>query len=105
MAIVIVINQEDVMVIPTRKHSRKMSVKRVNKKEDIYILGYSMVQHIKGLDLSANLDHRHNIYVRNILGAKVKSMKDYTKPCTLEEKPDHIILHVGTNNLISDASP
>ena len=32
-------------------------------------------------------------------------MKDYTKPCTREENPDHIILHVGTNDLISDNSP
>ena len=31
-------------------------------------------------------------------------MKDYTKPCTREENPDHIILHVGTNDLISENS-
>ena len=38
-----------------------------------------MVKHIKGWDLSAKLDHHHNIYVRNFPGAKVRSMKDYTK--------------------------
>ena len=64
-----------------------------------------MVKHIKGWDLSAKLDHHHNIYVRNFPGAKVRSMKDYTKPCTREENPDHIILHVGTNDLSSDNSP
>ena len=32
-------------------------------------------------------------------------MKDYTKPCTREDNPDHIILHVGTNDLSSDNSP
>ena len=32
-------------------------------------------------------------------------MKDYTNPCTREESPDHIILHFGINNLISDNSP
>ena len=32
-------------------------------------------------------------------------MKDYTKPCTREENSDHIILHVGTNDLNSDNSP
>ena len=31
-------------------------------------------------------------------------MKDYTKPCTREENPDHIILHVGMNDLSSDNS-
>ena len=63
-----------------------------------------MVKHIKGWDLSANLDHHHNIYVRNFPGAKFRSMKDYTKPCIREENPDHIILHVGTNDLSSDNS-
>ena len=51
------------------------------------------------------MTYRHSIYVRNFSGAKVKSMKDYTKPCTREENPDHIILHVGTNDLISGNSP
>ena len=60
-----------------------------------------MVKHIKGWDLSAKLDHHHNIYVQNFTGAKVGSMKDYTKPCTHEENPDRIILYVG----ISDNSP
>ena len=32
MATGIVINQEDEMVIPTRKHNQKMSVKRVKQK-------------------------------------------------------------------------
>ena len=31
-------------------------------------------------------------------------MKDYTKPCAREENPDHKILLVGTNELISDNS-
>ena len=64
-----------------------------------------MVKYIKGRDLSAKLDHHHNIYVRNFPGAKVRSMKIYTKPCTREENQDHIILHVGTKDLISDNSP
>ena len=29
-------------------------------------------------------------------------MKDYAKPCIREENPDHIILHVGTNDLSSE---
>ena len=87
-----------------KAQSKNVSIKSETKKK-IYIIGDSMVKHIKGWDLSAKLDHRHNIYVQNFHGAKVRSMKDYTKPCTREESPDHIILHVWTNNLISDNSP
>ena len=31
-------------------------------------------------------------------------MKDHIKP-TLREKPDHIVFHVGTNDLVSDRPP
>ena len=34
--------------------------------------------------------------------SKVRRMENYTKPCTREENQDHIILHVGTKDLISD---
>ena len=105
MVIVIVSNQEGGMVMPTRKHSQKMSVKRVKQKRRyINILGDSMLKHVKGWDLSAKLDHHHTIYVRNFSEAKVGSMKDYTKPCTREENLDHIILYVRTNDRNSDNS-
>ena len=45
-----------------------------------------------------------NVYVRQFAGAKVRCMKDHIKP-TLREKPDHIVFHVGTNDLVSDRPP
>ena len=44
------------------------------------MLGDSMIKHLKGWDISAKLK-RHSIYVRPFTGAKVRSMKDYVKPC------------------------
>ena len=77
--------------------NKKAQSKNVSKKSEtkkkIYILGDSMVKHIKGWDSSAKLDHHHNIYVRNFPGAKVRSMKDYTKPCIREENHQNIVSH------------
>ena len=42
--------------------------------------------------------------MRQFAGAKVRCMKDHIKP-TLREKPDHIVFHVGTNDLVSDRPP
>ena len=105
MAIVKMINQKDGMVMPTRKRNQKMSLKRVKQKKKIYILGDKMVNHIKGQDLSANLDNGHNICVAIFPRAEVRSMKDYTKPYTREENLDQIILPTGQNDLISNNSP
>ena len=55
MVIVIIVDQEDEMAMPTRKHSQKISIKETKKK--MYVLGDNMVKHIKGWDLSAKLDH------------------------------------------------
>ena len=43
--------------------------------------------------------------VRSFLGAKVKCMKDYVKPCIRENNPEYVILHVGTNELNSELTP
>ena len=60
-----------------------------------------MVKHIQGWDISSKLQNKHKVYVRSFSSAKVKSMKDYSKPCIKEDKPDHLMLHVGTNDLAS----
>ena len=49
--------------------------------------------------MSSKIDHKHSIYVRSFSGAKVRSMKDYVKPCIRDENPDHKIMYVGTNDL------
>ena len=66
----------------------------VNKKK-IFILSDSMVKHIRGWDISSKLQNKHKVYVCSFLSAKIKSMKYYSKPCFKEDKPDHLILHVG----------
>ena len=75
------------------------------KKSNIYILGDSMVKHIEGWKLTKKTDKNHKIYVRSFPGAKVKCMKNYVKACIRENDPDHVILHVGTNELNSELLP
>ena len=72
------------------------------KKKKIYIWGDSMIKHLKGWNISAKLKQRHSTYVRPFTGSKVRSMNDYAKPCIRKDNPDHIILHVGTNELSSE---
>ena len=63
-----------------------------------------MVKHIQWWDISSKLHNKHKVYVRSFSSAKVKFMKDYSKPCIKEDQPDHIMLHVGTNDLASESN-
>ena len=45
------------------------------------------------------------VYIRSFLGAKVKCMKDFVKPCWRENDPKNVILHVGTNDLNFELPP
>ena len=62
-----------------------------------------MINDLKGREMPKKLKNA-NVYVRHFAGAKVRCMKDHIKP-TLREKPDFIVLHVGTNDLVSDRPP
>ena len=80
-----------------------MPVDNKKKNKKIYILGDSIVKHVEGWHLSKMTNQK--VYVRSFSGAKVKCMKDYVKPCIRENDPDHVILHVGTNEMNSELPP
>ena len=78
----------------------------VNKnKQNVFILGDSIVKHIQGWEITKKLDNKQKVYVRQFSGSKVSCMKDYVKPSILENNPDNILFHVGTNDVPSDKTP
>ena len=64
-----------------------------------------MIKRTEVWELSSTTDHKHNIYVRSFSVSKARSLKDYVKTCVRDEQPDHIIVHVETNNLNSENNP
>ena len=64
-----------------------------------------MVKHVEGLKVTKSINTDIKVYIRSFLGAKVKCMKDYVKPCLRENDSKNVILHVGTNDLNSELSP
>ena len=65
------------------------------------ILVDSMVKDIKGWKMS---NCTWKVAVKHLSGAKTKDMKSYVIP-TIEQKPDNIILHTGTNDLKTVDTP
>ena len=66
----------------------------------MFILRDSIIKHVKSYSLSKSLDNC-KVYLKDFPGARVRCMQDYVRP-TIKEIPDHIILHVGTNDLTTN---
>ena len=63
-----------------------------------------MVKYINGWEISKHLESHCKLYVKQFSGARSNCMKDYIKP-SLQEKPDHFILRIGTNDFNTKRSP
>ena len=79
---------------PQEKENRTKKSRR-----HICIIGDSMVKHITGPGISKN----DQIQVKTHPGATTEDIIDYIKP-TIRQKPDIVIIHSGTNDLIKDVN-
>ena len=71
----------------------------LREKSKIYFLGDSMINKLNGYFITKKVRHKYLIKVRSFSGAKVSCMVDHVKLTLRDDKPDHIILHAGTNDL------
>ena len=67
----------------------------------VVILGDSMVKKVDGFYLIKNIKHKYLATVKSLSSIKTRCMYDYVKPTVREISPEHIILHLGTNDLNS----
>ena len=82
-----------------RNASRNTNTKDIKK---VFLLEDSMIKHVQGWDITKRIDNKRKIYVRQFSASKVDCMKNYMKPCIRESNPDHLIFHVGTNDVPSN---
>ena len=80
-----------------KRNNREISNRHRQGKRSKYtaVLGDSLLKGIRRDKISRSTKQR--VSVGCFPGATIEDMKDYIKP-TLKRKPDHIILHIGTNN-------
>ena len=83
-------------------HGNNENSKRREKQRTVYILGDSMVKKVNGYLLTKKVRHKYLVKVRSFSGATVRCMADHVKPTLQNDKPDHVILHTGTNDLRSE---
>ena len=75
-----------------------------SKRNSVILLGDCMIKHTNGWEIAKKLKPECKVFVRNFPGATTQCMADYMKP-SIRAKPNHFILHVGTNDLSSNRPP
>ena len=61
-----------------------------------------MVKKLNGYLLTKKVRHKFLVKVRSFTDAKVNCMVDRVKRTIRDDKPDHVILRTGTNDLCSE---
>ena len=74
----------------------------IKGKENIILLGESMLRNINGYRLSKLIKYKFNVKSRFYLGAGVRCMEDHVKRTVPNGETNQIELHVGRNDLVKD---
>ncbi|CAB4007751.1 Furin, partial, partial [Paramuricea clavata] len=64
----------------------------------ISILGDSMIKRVQSRQIRRAVSTSKSVYIRSFPGSKSLDMTDFARP-TMRDNPDHIIIHIGTNDV------
>ena len=75
------------------------------EKKVIYIVGDSMVKELKGYELAKCIKQRKQVKVRTHPPAKMRCLNDHVQPIIQNNDAEHVMLHIGMNNLKYEKTP
>ena len=90
-----------------KKDEKHKSEKKENQTERkaVYIIGDSMIKELKGYELAKSINHKKMVKVRSHPSAQVRCLTDHINPIIRSTDAEHIILHIGTNDLQTEKTP
>ena len=68
------------------------------KSKKITVFGDSLVKRIRGVELSKRVKSG-STFIKSFPGANAKELTHYVVPTLVEQSPDAVIVHVGSNNI------
>lgn len=74
---------------------------KIGKK--IFVVGDSHIKRMKRLDFNKKLNSG-KAFFKTFSGANTKQLSHYIIPTLVDDKPDSIIIHVGTNDILNNAN-
>ena len=85
-------------------HAKTKRNKDRSPTESVYIIGDSMVKHVKAFKIKKSLDKNKSVLIRTNTSAITEDMVDLVRP-SMRRNPGTVIIHCGTNDLRSEKSP
>ena len=70
----------------------------VKKTKKVCLIGDSIIKRIRRKELNGQI-HNATAYIKTFPGANIKHLHHYIEPTLIDDCPDAIILHIGTNDL------
>ena len=64
-----------------------------------------MIKELKDFELSKSIGHKKPVKVRSHPSAQIKCLTDHIQPIIRNKDAEHILLHIGTNDLKSEKTP
>ena len=88
---------QTVTLVEEKYHRNGLSRNENRNEKRVVLLGDSIIKNINVYELSNQVE-KGKIYVKSYSGSKIGCVEDHAKP-TSRKDSDHIILHVGMNDL------
>ena len=89
----------------TTQKEEKDPPEKTSVKKAVYIVGDSMIKEVKGYELAKSIKLKKTVKVRSHPSAQIRCLNDHVKPIIRNGDADHVILHIGTNDLRSEKTP
>lgn len=87
------------------KKEKHLDKGRESEKKAIYIIGDSIIKELKGYELAKFIKHRKKVKIRSHPSGEISCLNDHIQPILRSNDAEHVVLHIGTNDLKYEKTP
>ena len=87
------------------KKDKPLDKEKEAEKKAIYIIGDSIIKELKGYELAKFIKYRKKVKIRSHPSGEISCLNDHIQPILRGHDTEHVVLHIGTNDLRYEKIP
>ena len=87
------------------KKDKPLDKEKEAEKKAIYIIGDSIIKELKGYELAKFIKYRKKVKIRSHPSGEISCLNDHIQPILRSHDTEHVVLHIGTNDLKYEKTP